>query len=268
MRNLYFGLIGLLLVGSLQAQQSEVVVPFSNPDEGKYLKIKLFNGTLTIKGADRNDILVKYEAIKDDDHEDLEAPKEAQGLRKISDNSMNLSIGEKGNKAYVKSENWARPLNLTLEVPRDIELDIEKNMGGQLDVSDVHGDINAECAVGSISIDGVRGIVNASTAAGEIAIVFDQIPQPKAMMITNQTGNIDLTLPSDYKADLKMKTGWGEIYSDLDIETLPVKPEITKKDEEGEFKVVTDIWTHAKLNGGGDEVVLKSMMGNIYLRKK
>ena len=59
------------------------------------------------------------------------------------------------------------------------------------------------------SIKKARGIVNASTSAGEIKIEFEDIPDPKSMIITNHTGDIDLTLPSSYKADLKMKNQLG-----------------------------------------------------------
>ena len=78
---------------------------------------------------------------------------------------------------------------------------------------------------------------------------------------------IDVSLPAEYAASLKMKTDWGDIYSDLEITTQEVKPEFKKDDSGKGFKMFSDSWTYGTINGGGPELTLKTQMGSIYLRK-
>ncbi|MFP4470598.1 MAG: hypothetical protein ACLFPE_07935 [Bacteroidales bacterium] len=73
------------------------------------------------------------------------------------------------------------------------------------------------------------------------------------------SGLIDLSIPADLNADLKIETVTGEIYSDLDLEV----------EHEGKFMHAFpggDV--EARLNGGGLNIRLKTVSGNIYLRKE
>ena len=267
-------MIGILSPILLTSQEDAIDIPFSDPSGSKTLEIDLFNGEIYIEGSSRQDISVTYK-IEEGDNEDGEfkhhnegREEKSSGLRKISGNNLDLKIGERNNEAYIKSHNWNKSIILTLEVPEGIDISIRNSMGRKVEIKNLTGNINVESGVGSIDMSGISGLVNASTSAGQIKIDFDAIPEQKSMIINNHTGDVDLTFPSTFKADLKMKTSWGDIYSDLDLETQPQKPEMIK-DSEGEgFKYSIDNWTNAKLNGGGAEVTIKSQMGNIYLRKK
>ncbi len=259
-----------LLAVTLSGQSDPINVPFSNPSAEKYLDLSVLNAEITIIGKDRDDVLIAYEEIEydDEEREEEEEDTNANGLKKISGSNLDLTIGERNNKVYVNSNNWNKALNMTIEVPKNIEINVNSNMGRMVKASDISGDINIECAIGSIDLTGIDGIVNASTATGKINIAFNSIPSDKSMIITNHTGSIDLTMPASHKADLKMKTNWGEIYSDLAIQTEVKQPEVMREADEDGMKIKMDNWTHATLNGGGPQITLQSQMGNIYLRKK
>jgi hypothetical protein len=71
------------------------------------------------------------------------------------------------------------------------------------------------------------------------------------------SGFIDLTIPSNRKADLKMSTITGTVYSNV----------ISSADASGSKKKY-DSNVSAELNGGGKLVSLKTISGDIYVRKQ
>jgi hypothetical protein len=245
----------------------EIIVPLSNPAKIGLLTVETKQGSVTVLGTTRNDVLIKYKLI---DHEDEnhENNKEREGLKKISNNSFDFAVEENNNTISIKSDTWFRGVDLIIEVPKMFNLDINNGMGGDVDVESVSGDLNLSSYLGSVYARKVAGIVNANTFTGEVIIDFNSLTAGKAMSFVSHTGKIDLTFPSNVKASLKMKTEWGDIFSDLDIVTEPSKPEL-KKDDSGEgFKLLSDSWTYAKVNGGGPEYSIKTQMGSIFLRKK
>ena len=58
----------------------------------------------------------------------------------------------------------------------------------------------------------------------------------------------------------------GDIFSDFDmaVEKGP-KQVVTAKS--GTYRINQDSWTYGKVNGGGPEITLKSLQGNLYIRK-
>lgn len=78
------------------------------------------------------------------------------------------------------------------------------------------------------------------------------------MDINTISGYIDLSLPSKHKADLVMKTISGEMYSNFDLQ---------QEYKRGYSHYVNRKY-EASLNGGGQDLFLKTISGNIYLRKE
>jgi hypothetical protein len=56
---------------------------------------------------------------------------------------------------------------------------------------------------------------------------------------------------------LKVKEG--------DIDKKP--PKINNTNESGMYKIKEDDWGYGKINGGGPEIMMKNMQGNIYVTK-
>jgi DUF4097 and DUF4098 domain-containing protein YvlB len=73
------------------------------------------------------------------------------------------------------------------------------------------------------------------------------------------SGDIDLYVPSNSGVDFEISTISGSVYTDLDLVFV---------DEVDDLVMLAGREISAKLNQGGREVVLESISGNIYLRKK
>lgn len=267
----YIVLIILLMTTVIsKGQEMELVtVPLSAGIEKGELVVDLKSGSVKIKGTSRQDVLIKYRIIdQQDDESEEQDEKEMEGLKKISNNSIDFEIEENESEVIINSDTWFKGVDLVVEVPQNFDLDINNGMGGNVEVENVSGELNLASYLGSVYAKNVSGVVNANTYTGEIEINFKSITPGKDMSFISYTGKVDVALPSSYAASLKMKTEWGDIYSDLDITPVEQKPEF-KKDESGKgFKLYTDSWTYATLNGGGPEITMKTNMGSIYLRKK
>ena len=88
------------------------------------------------------------------------------------------------------------------------------------------------------------------------------------MVLTSFNENIDVTLPSNIKADIKLRTTYGEIFTGFDIDFDTSAPVIEKKNREKSYKVKLEKWVTGKANGGGTEIVLKSHSGDLILRSQ
>ncbi|NNF36248.1 MAG: hypothetical protein HKN68_19245 [Saprospiraceae bacterium] len=264
---LFISIIGA--VSLLGQDMEQVTVPLSAGVEKGVLDVDVKSGSVKIIGTSRQDVLVKYQIIDQTDEEsDENKESEMKGLKKISNNSMDFKIEEIDSEVIIKSDTWFKGVDLVVEVPQNFDLDINNGMGGNVEVENVSGELNLASYLGSVYAKNVSGVVNANTYTGEIEVTFNNITSGKDMSFISYTGKVDITLPATYAASLKMKTDWGDIYSDLDITPVEQKPEF-KKDETGKgFKLYTDSWTYATINGGGPELTMKTQMGSIYLRKK
>ena len=105
----------------------------------------------------------------------------------------------------------------------------------------------------------MTGPMTISTVHGDIEGDFVSINQDNPISMFSTHGDIDLAIPSNSKAQLSLSTGWGEIYSDLDIE---VNTSNSSMKRYGNNKV------NGTINGGGVNMNIASTHGSIYLREK
>lgn len=91
------------------------------------------------------------------------------------------------------------------------------------------------------------------------------------MSFSTMNGDVDVTLPGDTKARVKMKSDNGDIYSDFEVkvEANPSNPNVSDTHgKDGRFHVQFDKVTYGSINGGGPEMQFTTFNGKIYLRKK
>ncbi|GLR17352.1 DUF4097 family beta strand repeat-containing protein [Portibacter lacus] len=93
---------------------------------------------------------------------------------------------------------------------------------------------------------------------GSVDVILNNPPQAPKMEVSSTYSEVDLTIPTSVNADLRMKTSYGEIFTDMDI-----KPEFKEKGDECNFG--QDIST--SLNKGQGAISLNATYSNIYLRK-
>jgi DUF4097 and DUF4098 domain-containing protein YvlB len=120
---------------------------------------------------------------------------------------------------------------------------------------------------GSVKLTNVGGVVVAHALNGNVYVSLDRITAGRPMSFSSLNGNVDVTLPADTKATLKMRSDNGDVYSDFDI-LLGATGQVTTDKSGGKYRVHVDKSINGTINGGGPEIRLTTMNGRIMLRKK
>jgi DUF4097 and DUF4098 domain-containing protein YvlB len=135
--------------------------------------------------------------------------------------------------------------------------------GGDITGKNLAGLVSTHTSGGDIELRNVRGAVEASTAAGdvEVEITLKDFKKDHRIRLETTSGTIRLTLPPNIPASITAEindTGgrWKryDIYSDFPLTS----------ESEGGWR---GIRKKGDINGGGDEIILETSNGDIYIGK-
>ncbi len=269
---------GLMTLGSLalslaqDAPADKVNVPLSDPSRPVLLKVGLISGSITVKGAAVKEVTIEARVrVTEDDGERAEKPR---GLKLIPNNSTGLTVEEDDNAVSVSTgmRGGSRTVDLTLRVPTNCSMHLSTVNDGNIEVENVNGDLEINNTNGSVKLTGISGSAVAHALNEDLTATFVKLNPQKQLSFSSLNGKIDVTLPSDVKANVYMKSDQGEIYSDFDLKILTenISPSVTKeenKGKKGKFRVSVEKATRATINGGGQEIQFTNFNGDIYIRK-
>lgn len=257
-------LTSLLLSTHVQAQD-QIAVPLSNPNEPGELNISVVRGSISVSSYDGKEVLISYSGdTKEDEREVTE-----DGLRRISNNSVGFEVSENNNEINVSGASPMRNIDFDISVPRNFSLKLSAVNGGKLLVENITGEMELSNVNGEVILRNVGGSALVNTVNGDIEATFSSVSSNKPMAFSNLNGDIDVTLPANTKMTAKMKSEWGEVYTDFDMDVQRSDRDNVKSSaEDGAFKVSVNNWIYGNINGGGPEYLFKSMRGDIYIRKQ
>ena len=115
------------------------------------------------------------------------------------------------------------------------------------------------------------GSVVANSMNGKMTVSLNHVTPNKTMSFSTMNGTIDVTLPADVKANLKMKTDNGDIYTDFDVKLDAVACRRQWKTAARAAAGIVCGWTRrctGRINGGGPEMQFTTFNGNILIHKK
>jgi DUF4097 and DUF4098 domain-containing protein YvlB len=107
----------------------------------------------------------------------------------------------------------------------------------------------------------------ANTVNGKVEVTFKTIDPKAPMAFSTLNGNVDVTFPASLKANVKLKSDRGDIYTDFDVVTEQHKPNVSRSGGSGMISLKIEDWVYGKIDGGGPEIMMKNMNGNIYIQK-
>ncbi len=263
-------LFGAVPTGVVQAQTSDrIAVPFSDPSRPGKLEASLVHGGITIKGYDGKEVIIEAKTrtrIHKGHRDSREAP---EGMKRLTVASTGLSVVEEHNEMEVSASSHVRTVDLDIQVPRNTSLSVSTVNNGDITIEKVSGEIEANNVNGEIKIVNVSGTVLANTTNGDVTVSLNKVTSDKPMSFASFNGDVDVTLPANVKADVKLKTEHGDIYSDFDIK-LEERAKTIKKDnraEGGKFRLQVESALYGSINGGGPEFHFSTYNGRIYIRK-
>jgi DUF4097 and DUF4098 domain-containing protein YvlB len=260
-------LMALVVAAGLPGQEAgvdRVTVPFSDPNAPKKLSVSLVHGSITIKAHAAKEAIVAAKGVS---RRSKTPP--PPGMRRIDNNATGLSVEESGNSMKVSTGVPHEGTEVTIYVPTDTSVKVSTVNGGKIVVDGLTGEVDAHNVNGNITVTNVKGAVVADTVNGKVTVVIDKVTVDKAMSFSTLNGEVDVTLPADVKANLKVKSGHGETFSDFDILTRGSRPVPTEeKSKSGRRRVRFDSALYGTINGGGPELQFSTLNGTIYIRKK
>jgi DUF4097 and DUF4098 domain-containing protein YvlB len=238
------------------------------------------NGPADLR-IETNDARVQVEAWE---RKEIDAHVISQGVR-ISvwggsdDHRVRVRDFQSGNQVEldvrIPNTGWifgvsTRSVRIEVKVPKQARLDIHSG-DGDLSVRGLKGEINLSTQDGRIDADSLDGVLRASSGDGNMHVQgrFDslnlktgdgtisaQISQGSQMgpgwSVRSGDGNVELSLPDDFSADLDVHTGDGRITSELPI-ALSGSPDQSS--------------LRGKLNGGGPIFSVHTGDGSIRLKR-
>lgn len=306
MKKFNLALLGLTLstlTQSAYAIEKTYSLPLSNPGEPVSLEIEVHTGAIYIEGFDGESIEVsatmeeietnelnKIERIIKDVSTELNdgrgnniekigeiisghknkhkrTQRSTEGLKSVKNNSMQLEIEEEDNEIEISSEYSTQNVILHIKVPKRTRLDIELYKGGDVEINNISGAIEAEAFKGSIIASGVSGPMVAETHNTDIVVSFDKLNQKNPTSLTSHSGNIDITISKNTAAKVNVQSYKGEILSGLATEFV-VSEDVQRKNKGGKQKIVIGGMMSAEVNGGGQDITLATYNGNVYVRSK
>jgi Sec-independent protein translocase protein TatA len=149
------------------------------------------------------------------------------GLRRLDD-EVTFELTEKDNIVSLRmagANPWAsHDAEFKVKVPRAMGLDIKTETGGDLTVKDVDGDLDISNMNGEVKLEGISGSAVVNTMNGEVHALYAKAPT-KLVAITSMNGEVDLRVPANTKANVRLRTHNGSILTDFDDTALKTKTE-------------------------------------------
>ena len=267
-----FGIISCAVMFTAALAQDvpadRVSVPLRDPSRPGLVKVNLMTGGIVVKGYDGKEVVV--EARLRGAIAGKKENKKSEGLKHIEIATTGLTVEEENNVVSVNTGPMGRTVDLTLQVPTATSLKLGCMNDGSIVVEKVEGEIEANNLNGPVTLTNVSGVVVAHSLNGEVLTQMEKVTPDKPMSFSTLNGDIDVTLPSDLKAKVKLETQNGEIYSDFEIglERSPRPPAVEDgRKEGGKYRIVFDKGVVGSINGGGPEIQFKTVNGNIRIRK-
>ena len=121
-------------------------------------------------------------------------------------------------------------VDFTIAVPVGVRPDIKTDLGN-IDLSDLKGDIKAVTDLGSVKAVNTAGDVNLSTDLGGVEFIAPKGLTGGDVKLATNMGDIKFTAPKDLSAKLQVETKMGSIESDLPLEVN--KTDMFKRNAEG-----------------------------------
>jgi hypothetical protein len=281
---------GTAVAQSSSASPHRIAVPLSDPSRPATVRVGLLSGSITVSGWSGKEVVVDTRPRDQSDEKDERDGKwdgkgenddsRARGLRRVPNMGSGLTIEESDNVVEVSANSWNNSTDVVLQVPAGSTLELQTVNDGDITVRDVQGEVNAENTNGNVTILGITGSAVVHALNGEIVARFTRLDASQnTSSFSSMNGNIDLTLPANARAELRVKSDNGEIYTDFDVQWGTKAESLGEGESESEQSGKKK--SHKKQrrygfetsmvgtlgSGGGPTLRLQTFNGNIYVRK-
>lgn len=237
----------------------------------KQYKVSFNSGTVEINGIGELEILSTdgTEVIIESDIENHDKDHRSVGLKSlnsagIDDNTgMGISAIKNDNGSTLELTQIGNECNchgVKVYVPKAVKVSVNhKSIHGEyIKINDISNEIIISTLYQDVDLINITGPMSVKTVYGSVEADFNTVSQKGSITINAVYGLVDVSLPSDSKANLELSASYGEILSDMNVEV----------EKNGDLRSLSTTKVKGTLNGGGVLVKIKSSYENVYLRSK
>ena len=247
------------------------------------LEVRAITGTITVEASDSSDAeMIINKTVSADTEEELRAANSDITLE-TADNSATVGAVVRQRRQGVDEgvcgeespngswHSWHRNYDVrfdfTVRVPRATHLELCTINKGDVTVKGTSGRFEIRSVNGSITMTDVAGAGEAYTVNGSINASFLSGPHAASVFKTIN-GRIVVTLPEHLDADLRMKTFNGGLYTDFDVQTVPIKVVPAVEKHAGMSVYRSDGFTTVRVGNGGPELTLDTLNGDVRVVRR
>lgn len=284
----------LLVAASAGAQTpNHITVPFSDSARPGTVRVNVLSGSVNITVGTGRDVVIDSK----DDRDDRDRPRRSDksrdsgvdGLHRLTQ-PAGLSVEERANVVSVSAPVMAGHIKLDIQVPASTSLVVRAVNGGDVSVDSVNGSTEVNSVNGSIRLTNLGGAVIAHATNGTVRATLRQVVSGTPMSFTSFNGDVDVTLPPTAKANLKMRSDRGDVYTDFDVQPTTPAPGTAQPDrrapdrgrdradrdnrdaddkdkDKAKYRIDVDRSVYGTINGGGPDFELRTFNGDVMLRK-
>ena len=251
-----------------------LVVKFTDPAKPGFIETSLINGGITVVGYQGKEVII--EAIPRSkkisrNEKSWNNPEKVKGMIKLPVTATGLTVEEEHNKMEISVESWKRTIDLNLRVQVNTSLKLSCFNAGDIKVENINGELEVSNINGKVTLSNISGSIVAHALNNDLLVTMNKVDPKKSMSFSTMNGNIDVTFPANLRANVKLKSDNGDIYSDFEIrmEENPRKViEENTREKDGKYRVQIEHAIWGSINGGGPEFQFTSFQGDIFIRKE
>jgi hypothetical protein len=162
------------------------------------------NGGISVKGWERNEVLVRYR-IRTQAETQAEADNLASQVRVTTAGGQIRAEGPEQGRDF----HW--DVSYEIFVPRQTDLTLQTHNGG-ISISDVRGRINFEAQNGGVALKRVGGNVTGNTVNGGLAVELSgNTWEGEGLNVKTTNGGLSVSVPDNYSAHLETGTVNGHL---------------------------------------------------------
>ena len=185
-------------------------------DEGGRFSISNINGSISVTGGsgDTVEIVATKKADNQKDLDDIEID--------ISQSSTEIRVKTELGKSdkWYSSGSSSGEVGYEIIVPEGTELDSVDTVNGDVTISGVSGDVEAESVNGSLEVSDLAGNVRLSTVNGSVEAEFVRLEGDQKVKAETVNGRVTINLPGDADVKISADSLNGSINArDFDLET-------------------------------------------------
>lgn len=251
--------------GAQTPDPDRVVVPLTDPGRPALLRVGTAQGSITIRGTSRQDVVIERRSGSGRSLRRRQA-EPPPGFRRLTP-ADDFSVEERNNEISVEPSSFASRVDLGIEVPQKTSLQISSVNGG-ITIDSVDGALEIDNVNGNVTLTNVAGSVVANSVNGDVKAILTRANAEAPMAFTTLNGDVDVTLPPTVRANLRLRTDHGDVFTDFDLPPAPTRP-LTRGSRlnDGRFRLDVERSITSTLNGGGPDIEMRSFNGSVYLRK-